>query len=427
MATAAVPVRPRADEKSSEWLSELGVKPGEWYIDTKARAKRAMRCRSFSPVARFHIRMGLATMGFRQELGVMLVDGKEVPITPDVLCRDTGVNRKHFRQYWDQYEADGFGRSEGLTKGSILLYGWAIPRERAKKNCHTIGDNPPDVPPELVKRLNSVRVPLPPDIVTDPVTISGIEERLARIEAERLSLREYLESHRAGTAYKDERNGKELNHRESSSSSVEDVIYVEEGTTTTAEDIISSSGPDEPVRTEVAGNGSLTASASRTTDRGGLPADVTESPAMPSPQPAPEDVSPIVEAVRRHHNLHLSRANARDIVNACRDKLADPSISPEETARFVSMVSPIRPDGTIKSPPGFLKKAVAKEMTAEELRVLRESRTETLPAAITYDGTEEDDPELSSERCYKCGGETIRYASGFVSRCKCQANGRVSP
>ena len=91
-----------ADGSVPPWLDELGVKSGGYFIDSKARGKRAMTSKMFSPAARIHICIGLATMGFQQELAVKMKNGKRLPLTPADICaahpspkaeRSTGYDR----------------------------------------------------------------------------------------------------------------------------------------------------------------------------------------------------------------------------------------------------------------------------------------------------------------------------------------------
>jgi hypothetical protein len=124
------------------WLSALGVKSGEYFVDSKPRARRAMRSEFFSPAARIHICLGLATMGFQQELAVKMECGKRVPLTPADVCEATGIDRKHFRRYMDELEAYGLAECRGSTKNRVELYSWALPRELNKENIVTArGDN----------------------------------------------------------------------------------------------------------------------------------------------------------------------------------------------------------------------------------------------------------------------------------------------
>src|SRR5215471_3424483 len=100
-------------------MAALRVKEGEWFIDSKLRARRAMKSACFSGPARIHIYLGLATMGFQQELAVKMEAGKRVPVQPSDICAATGISRKHFRDHMACLEACGLAKMEGSTKGEF--------------------------------------------------------------------------------------------------------------------------------------------------------------------------------------------------------------------------------------------------------------------------------------------------------------------
>ena len=97
-------------------------------------------------------------------------------------------------------------------------------------------------------------------------------------------------------------------------------------------------------------------------------------------EPKPQDVTAIVEAVREHHQIHFTIRDARELLDFCRQKHRDRTITPEEVARFVWVVEKIRPGGGVRNPRRFLRTAVANEITAEELAILREPGNSGLSA-----------------------------------------------
>src|SRR5437867_12035088 len=109
------------------WLARLGVKNGGYFIDSKARAKRAMTSNGSSPAARIHICLGLATMGYQQELAVKMENGRRVPLTPADICAATGVRRQNFRRHMIELEVYGLAECRGSTKGRVEIYAWAVP------------------------------------------------------------------------------------------------------------------------------------------------------------------------------------------------------------------------------------------------------------------------------------------------------------
>jgi hypothetical protein len=194
-----------------EWMAAAGLKEGEWYIDSKLRARRAMTSKCFSPAARLHIWLGLATMGFQTELATKMEAGKRVPASPTDACAATRIRREHFRKHFQELAAMGLAECRGSTKGRVELYGWAVPRpvdvKKIVPETVTIFDG---CPPDLAPLLKRYRINFPPGFVTDSATISELQH-LAQVtfEAE-LSLRNYADCLRGRASLnKEESNGKE--------------------------------------------------------------------------------------------------------------------------------------------------------------------------------------------------------------------------
>jgi hypothetical protein len=188
------------------WLSALGVKSGEYFIDSKPRARRAMKSEFFSPAARIHICLGLATMGFQQELAVKMEAGKRVPLTPADVCRQTGISRQHFRRHMAELEAYGLAECRGSAKGRIAMYSWALPREVQKEkivtargdNLEVVCEDGEPVSESLLPILKHFRIRLGDGkIVIARGDIAELE-RLAQVTKEgELSLRAFAEGLRA--------------------------------------------------------------------------------------------------------------------------------------------------------------------------------------------------------------------------------------
>jgi hypothetical protein len=197
------------------WLAALGIKEGEYFIDSKLRARRAMKSACFSGPARIHIYLGLATMGFHQELAVRLEAGKQVPVQPADVCAATGLSRKHFREWMNCLEAHGLAKCEGWTKGRVKLYAYAVPRDvdprKIVPRAGTIFDG---CPPDLASSLNHFRIRFSDGFVPDAGTIEELE-RLARVAKEaESSLRAYANGLRARNAYKEERKERNIERKE---------------------------------------------------------------------------------------------------------------------------------------------------------------------------------------------------------------------
>jgi hypothetical protein len=82
--------------KAPTWLIELGVKGGQFFIDSEPRAKAAMQSRCFLRGARVQICLRLHTMAFQQELAIKLA-GKRVPIGTSDIANETGLHKQNVR------------------------------------------------------------------------------------------------------------------------------------------------------------------------------------------------------------------------------------------------------------------------------------------------------------------------------------------
>jgi hypothetical protein len=200
-----------SNDKVPVWMAALGVKEGGWFIDSKVRAKRAMTSKCFSPAARIHICLGLATMGFQRELAVKMVGGKIVPKTPADVCAETHIKRENFRRHMAELEAIGLGECRGSTKGHVELYSWLVPRPPdVEKIVIAREGNFSGYPPDLVPLLRHYRIRLPEANVIARDEVLELQRRArATIEAER-SLRAYANGLQARAGRnKEESNGKE--------------------------------------------------------------------------------------------------------------------------------------------------------------------------------------------------------------------------
>ncbi|HEU0142930.1 MAG TPA: hypothetical protein VFQ79_24635 [Bryobacteraceae bacterium] len=203
------------NNKVPGWLAQLGVREGEYFVDSKPRARRAMKSQAFSPAARIHICLGLHTMAFRQELAVKVEGGKSVPLTPQDICAETGIRREHFRRHMTELEGYGLADCKGSTKGRVEIYAWAVPRNvDVKKIVTARGDNFEWCPADLRPLLKHYRIRFSEDFVIARGDILELE-RLARVTMEaELSLRAYAKGLRAqAPPNKDERKGTGLRSR----------------------------------------------------------------------------------------------------------------------------------------------------------------------------------------------------------------------
>lgn len=124
------------------------IAPGEWYINTKARARRMMQNSLSSDARRVHSCLELATMGYSQEIAVTMENGKKRPLLSADIARQTGLHRREVDRSLTELEATGLAErrpinpSFPLQKGNVEIYSWAYPREPKAPDCPSAWDNP---------------------------------------------------------------------------------------------------------------------------------------------------------------------------------------------------------------------------------------------------------------------------------------------
>ncbi len=117
----------------------IAIAPGEFYFNTKARCRRMMRNSLSSEARQIHACLELGTMGFQQELAVMMENGKERPMTPGDISRRTGLKKQNVPRGLAELADAGLAETRSddggaLRKGHILIYSWAVPREPKIQN-----------------------------------------------------------------------------------------------------------------------------------------------------------------------------------------------------------------------------------------------------------------------------------------------------
>lgn len=197
-----------AKGKVPAWLSDLGVKEGEYFTDSKARWKRAMKARCFCPAARVYACLGLHTMAFRQQLAVKMEAGKRVHLTPQDVAAETGIAKQKIRGLMLELHEWGLAEIKGSTKGRVELYAWAVPREvEHGQNGNRAGYHFEGAPKSLQRLLSRFRIDLPPDFVISAGYLSGVNDALAGYENARMVLRAALNGNpNAERPNKEERN-----------------------------------------------------------------------------------------------------------------------------------------------------------------------------------------------------------------------------
>ena len=113
---------PRAEGSSGGWLSDLGVKPGEFQYETTARLRRMAE---MWPAERGRVWacLSLHSLGFRQEVAVKLVNGRLEPLTRADIARETGLSQAHVRRALVALENEGWIERASLSESGKLLRG----------------------------------------------------------------------------------------------------------------------------------------------------------------------------------------------------------------------------------------------------------------------------------------------------------------
>ena len=111
----------------------VNVPAGEFITNPKARIRRMMKNHLSRNARRVHARLDLATMGFHQELAVVMDKGRIRPLTTGDISKDAEMNEGDVRRALDELDAAGLGErravdSGKLRKGKVEIYSWAFPR-----------------------------------------------------------------------------------------------------------------------------------------------------------------------------------------------------------------------------------------------------------------------------------------------------------
>src|ERR1035441_1943820 len=112
------------------------IKPGEYYMSVKARARRMMLNSLSTDARRVYACLELATMGYRQELAVTMDEGKRRPLTPNDISKKTGLSKQNVRRALAELERAGLAKrvaddGKDLRHGHIRIYCWADPDRKS--------------------------------------------------------------------------------------------------------------------------------------------------------------------------------------------------------------------------------------------------------------------------------------------------------
>lgn len=105
----------------------------EYYFNTKARARRMMFNSLSSDARRVYACLELATMGWQQELAVIMDAGEKRPLTPGDIRQQTGLLKQNVTRGLAELEDAGLAQrvsddKRALRNGHIQIYSWAVPR-----------------------------------------------------------------------------------------------------------------------------------------------------------------------------------------------------------------------------------------------------------------------------------------------------------
>ena len=116
-----------------QWLAELGVRPGGFYIETKARLVHAMKNKAWQDEPRVWACLALHTMAFQQELAVRMEGGALVPLRQVDIARETGIDVRKVQRAVQNLEKQGSVARQGQVKGEVKIICYAVPRPPKKE------------------------------------------------------------------------------------------------------------------------------------------------------------------------------------------------------------------------------------------------------------------------------------------------------
>ena len=116
-----------------QWLAELGVRPGGFYIETKARLVHAMKNKAWQDEPRVWACLALHTMAFQKELAVRMEGGALVPLRQVDIAKETGIDVRHVQRAVRNLEKQGSVMRQGEAKGEVRILCYAIPRPPKKE------------------------------------------------------------------------------------------------------------------------------------------------------------------------------------------------------------------------------------------------------------------------------------------------------
>ena len=122
----------QSEGTAGPWFYSQGVKPGEWYRETKARTRAAMANTKWPEKQRVWACLSLHTMGFDRELAVRMERGQAVPLRQVDIAKETGIDRRSVYRCVAELEREGWLLRESVKAGTdgkeYQIHCYALPR-----------------------------------------------------------------------------------------------------------------------------------------------------------------------------------------------------------------------------------------------------------------------------------------------------------
>jgi hypothetical protein len=159
----------QSEGTTGPWFYSQGVKPGEWYTETKARTRAAMLNTDWPEKQRVWACLSLHTMGFGRELAVRMERGQTVPLRQTDIAKETGIGIKSVHRCVVDLEREGWLLRETVEIGpgqtELQIHCYAVPRKATAEaaNPSTAPARPvyDGLPEELAYWLRHLKLGIP--------------------------------------------------------------------------------------------------------------------------------------------------------------------------------------------------------------------------------------------------------------------------
>ena len=159
----------QSEGTAGPWVYANGVKPGEWYTETKARTRAAMLNTDWPEKQRVWACLSLHTMGFGRELAVRMERGQTVPLRQADIAKETGIPIKSVHRCVVELEREGWLLRETVATGpgqtELQIHCYALPRKpkAGEANPSTAPARPvyDGLPEELAYWLRHLKLGIP--------------------------------------------------------------------------------------------------------------------------------------------------------------------------------------------------------------------------------------------------------------------------